>query len=118
MLLRAIENKSFFPVGADKEVTSNFQVIAGTNKDLTEAVRTGHFREDLLARINLWTYPLPALKDRREDIEPNVDYEMDRYSQKNGERVRFNKEAKTLIWTLLCHRKRSGKVTFGIWALR
>jgi transcriptional regulatory protein RtcR len=62
MLLRAIEEKIFFRLGSDKETQSDFQLIAGTNKDLREAVRTGRFRDDLLARINHWTFKLPASK--------------------------------------------------------
>ena len=60
MLLRAIEEKKFLPVGADKEASSDFQLIAGTNRELTRAVEEGRFREDLLARINLWTFCLPV----------------------------------------------------------
>src|SRR5205814_9346470 len=54
MLLRAVEDKAFLPVGTDREVQSDFQLVAGTNRDLGQAVRTGRFRDDLLARINLW----------------------------------------------------------------
>ena len=97
MLLHAIENKEFHPVGSDRTLKSNFQLIAGTNRDLKQQVAKGMFREDLLARINLWSYKLPALKDRREDIPGNIDYEMDLFAQKTGERVRFNKEAKRLF---------------------
>ena len=61
MLLRAVEEKRFLPVGSDKEVDSDFQLIAGTNRDLGLAVRSGRFREDLLARLNLWTFRLPGL---------------------------------------------------------
>ena len=60
MLLRALEEKRFLPVGSDKESHSDFQLIAGTNRDLPLAVAEGQFREDLLARINLWTFQLPA----------------------------------------------------------
>tara|TARA_Y100001934_G_C12283171_1_gene740998 strand:- start:552 stop:1520 length:969 start_codon:yes stop_codon:yes gene_type:complete len=94
MLLHAIENKTFHPVGSDRTVSSDFQLIAGTNKDLKSEVESGHFREDLLARINLWTYELPALKDRREDISANIDYEVSLYEQKTGQRIQFNKEAR------------------------
>jgi len=94
MLLHAIENKTFHPVGSDTPVASDFQLIAGTNRDLHQEIQKGTFREDLLARINLWTYQLPALKDRKEDIPVNVDYEIDLFAQKTGYRVQFNKEAK------------------------
>ena len=94
MILRAIEDKRFLPVGADKEASSEFQLIAGTNRDLGEAVAAGGFRDDLYARLNLWTFTLPGLADRREDIEPNLDYELDRFAEREGDRASFNKEAR------------------------
>lgn len=94
MILRAIEDKRFLPVGADSEVASDFQLIAGTNRNLAEAVAQGRFRDDLYARLNLWTFTLPGLADRREDIEPNLDYELDRYAEREGSRIAFNKEAR------------------------
>ncbi len=94
MLLKALEEKKFLPLGADKPVKSNFQLIAGTNRDLKELVRSGLFREDLLTRINLWTFHLPALKDRVEDIEVNIEYELHKYGEEYGKRITFNKEAR------------------------
>jgi transcriptional regulatory protein RtcR len=94
MLLKAIEEKKFFPVGGDREVESDFQLIAGTNRDLRDEVAAGRFREDLFARINLWTYQLPSLAERAEDIEPNLDYSLAQFSKENGQMVRINKEAK------------------------
>jgi transcriptional regulatory protein RtcR len=55
MLLKAVEDKRFLPVGSDNEVHSDFQLIAGTNRDLAQDVVAGRFREDLYARIKLWT---------------------------------------------------------------
>jgi transcriptional regulatory protein RtcR len=94
MLLRTLEEKTFLPLGSDDEARSDFQLIAGTNRDLFAAVRQGRFREDLLARINLWTFSLPGLKNRSEDIEPNLDFELDRFAEKAGRRVTFSKEAR------------------------
>jgi len=94
MILRAVEEKRFLPVGSDKESSSDFQLIAGTNQDLSDDVQDGTFREDLLARLNLWTFSLPGLKDRREDIEPNLDFELARFTRENGDRITFNKEAR------------------------
>lgn len=94
MLLRAIEEKRFLPLGSDQESTSDFRLIAGTNRDLAAAVRSGAFRHDLLARINLWTFKLPGLADRPEDIAPNLDYELERASERIGRRVTMNKEAR------------------------
>ncbi|SDK76305.1 RNA repair transcriptional activator RtcR [Microbulbifer yueqingensis] len=94
MLLRAIEDKRFIPFGSDHEASSDFQLIAGTNKDLAQKAREGSFRADLLARIDLWTYELPSLRDRIEDLEPNVDYELESFSNKAGHLVSFNKAAR------------------------
>lgn len=94
MLLKAVEEKRFFPMGGDKEVRSDFQLIAGTNRDLRAEVARGVFREDLFARINLWTYELPGLAKRTEDLEPNLDYLLAQLSTETGQLARFNKEAK------------------------
>jgi transcriptional regulatory protein RtcR len=94
MLLRALEDKTFLPLGADKETRSDFQLIAGTNCDLQERVEDQTFRDDLLARINLWTFHLPGLRERTEDIEPNLQYELDQFAQRMGVQVTFNKEAR------------------------
>ncbi|MBB5350442.1 transcriptional regulatory protein RtcR [Haloferula luteola] len=94
MLLRALEDKTFLPVGSDKPVKSDFQLIAGTNRDLRQAVVEGRFREDLLARIHLWTFALPPLCERREDLAPNLDYELLRYAETEGRQASFNQEAR------------------------
>lgn len=94
MLLRALEDKRFLPLGSDREVQSDFQLIAGTNRDLGERVQAGHFRADLLARIDLWTYSLPPLAERPEDIAPNLEYELERFAARERTRVTFNHEAR------------------------
>jgi transcriptional regulatory protein RtcR len=94
MLLKAVEEKRFFPLGSDREVSSDFQLMAGTNRDLRVDVFQGRFREDLFARINLWAYTLPGLAQRPEDIEPNVDHLLARFAAESSRAVRFNAEAK------------------------
>ena len=94
MMLRAVEDKRFMPVGSDREVESDFQLIAGTNRDLARAVHDGRFREDLLARLNMWTFALPGLRERHEDIAPNLEFELSRYATAHNESVTFNKEAR------------------------
>ncbi len=94
MLLRAIEDRTFLPMGADVPVLSDFQLIAGTNRELQPAVHSGRFRDDLLARINLWTFAMPALAERREDLEPNLDFELERFARESGKRVTISSEAR------------------------
>ena len=94
MLLRALEEKTFIPVGADVTESSDFQLICGTNRNLYERVNQKKFRADLLARIDMWRYTLPPLRERREDIEANLDYEIARCEDTLSQRVAFNKEAR------------------------
>src|SRR6185369_6892653 len=67
-LLRALETGSFFRVGGTRPRRVDVRIVAATNRDLAEAMRTGEFRQDLFYRINTITVPLPPLRDRREDI--------------------------------------------------
>jgi transcriptional regulatory protein RtcR len=94
MLLRALEERRFLPVGSDREVTSEFQLIAGTNRSLPSLIREGRFRDDLLARIDLWTFELPGLAGRPEDLEPNLDYELEELARTLGHRVTMSREAR------------------------
>lgn len=94
MLLKAVEEKRFYPLGADQEVESDFQLVAGTNRDLRVEVAAGRFRDDLFARINLWTYELPGLAERGEDIEPNIEHLLQLHARETGHAARFNVEAR------------------------
>ena len=94
MLLRAIEDKTFTPMGADQERQSDFQLLCGTNADLFVAAREGRFRDDLLARLNLWTFRLPSLRERLEDLAPNLDRETEKIGRVLGTDVSWSKEAR------------------------
>jgi transcriptional regulatory protein RtcR len=100
MLLRAVEDGTFFPVGADTPQRCAFQLIAGTNAPLRERARQGLFRRDLLARIDLWTFQLPGLAERPEDLEPNLDHELRRESERAGKLISLNREARERFVTL------------------
>ena len=67
-LLRAIETKRFFPVGAAREVSSDVHIIAATNRDPVEAVASGRLRADLYYRLAGVLISIPPLRERREDI--------------------------------------------------
>ncbi|WP_411891423.1 RNA repair transcriptional activator RtcR [Yoonia sp. SDW83-1] len=95
MILHAIETGKYFPLGSDYEVTSRFHLIAGAGRDLAAQVAKGRFRADLFARLNLWTFALPALRDRPEDIAPNLEYELARVEKLLGTQVSFNADAFT-----------------------
>ena len=93
MILHAVESGKYFPLGSDYEVTSRFHLIAGAGRDLAGLVAQGKFRADLFARLNLWTFRLPALRDRPEDIAPNLEYEFEKVGKMLGNQVAFNADA-------------------------
>jgi transcriptional regulatory protein RtcR len=94
MLLVALEEKRFRPVGSDREVASDFLLLAGSHKDLGAEVARGRFREDLLARLQLWTFVLPGLAERPSDLEPNLEYELERLRGREGRQVSITREAR------------------------
>jgi DNA-binding NtrC family response regulator len=73
-LLRVLEDGHYRRLGSTQERHANVRVLAATNKPLEDEVKAGRFREDLFFRVNVITIPLPALKDRREDIPLLIDH--------------------------------------------
>jgi DNA-binding NtrC family response regulator len=69
-LLRVLETYRFTRVGASKEREADVRIIAATNRDLLDLVEANQFREDLYYRLNVFTIPLPPLRERIEDIVP------------------------------------------------
>ena len=94
MLLTALEEKRFRPVGSDREVESDFLLLAGSHKDLSQEVAAGRFREDLLARIRLWHFVLPGLAQRPLDLEPNLDFELERLRHQESRQISMTREAR------------------------
>lgn len=76
--LRVLQERTFRPVGDTREQTSNFRLIAATNRDLDEMVEKGEFRSDLLFRIKTMRIHLPPLSQRPEDIRPLAQYRVKR----------------------------------------
>ncbi|HYN74476.1 MAG TPA: sigma-54 dependent transcriptional regulator [Candidatus Methanoperedens sp.] len=73
-LLRFIENKVFRRVGGHRDISVDVRIVAATNRNLDELVRTGQFREDLFFRLNVIPIRIPPLRERREDILPLADH--------------------------------------------
>ena len=82
-LLRALEQGSFYRVGGTQKVEVNVRLVAATNRDLQAAVQQGHFRDDLLYRINTITIELPPLRDRAVDIPLLADHFLHRFGGAN-----------------------------------
>ena len=86
-LLRAVESGELLPVGADRPVRAEFRLIAATNQDLEAAVADGRFRGDLYYRLNVFQIPVPALRDRRDDVPLLVAHFVERHSRTTGRRA-------------------------------
>jgi len=97
-LLRVIQEKDFIAVGTTRPRKVDVRFVAATNKNLENEVRDGRFREDLYYRLNVITIHLPALRERREDIEPLARHFLEVYSAKMKKEVRdFEEEALAML---------------------
>ncbi|AQX85610.1 sigma-54-dependent Fis family transcriptional regulator [Elizabethkingia bruuniana] len=81
-LLRVLETGEFIKMGETKVSTSNFRLIAATNRTLLEEVKQGNFREDLYFRLNVFEIHLPALRERKEDLKILAKNFIDVFSKK------------------------------------
>ena len=73
-LLRVLQERTVTPLGSHKEIAVDVRVIAATNRDLSELVRAGKFREDLYFRLNVVSLKTIPLKDRLEDLGDLADH--------------------------------------------
>jgi two-component system, response regulator FlrC len=83
-LLRAIQEREIDRVGGTQPIKIDIRLIATSNRDLEEAVRTGEFREDLYFRLNVVTLRIPSLRERPRDIEPLAEHFIKKYAESNG----------------------------------
>lgn len=83
-LLRVLENHQIERVGSNVSIDVNFRVISATNKPLSDMVKEGSFRGDLMYRINTFEIDIPPPRERREDIPTFVNYFTRRYVAKTG----------------------------------
>lgn len=80
-LLRVLQEGSFTPVGSTEAKKANVRVLAATNKNLVEMVKTNDFREDLYYRLNVINIAVPALRERKEDIPILSEHFLEKYSK-------------------------------------
>lgn len=97
-LLRVIETQKFQRVGGTRDITVNVRIISATNKDLTEEIKKGNFREDLYYRLNVVPIYISPLRERKEDIPELVNYFMDEFSREKGwRRKKISNEAMQIL---------------------
>ena len=97
-LLRVLQEREFERVGGSQTVSVDVRILAATNRDLSQAVTDGTFRQDLFYRLNVFPIRVPALRERVDDIPLLVEYLIDRYAQKTGKKIRnINKETLDLF---------------------
>jgi DNA-binding NtrC family response regulator len=99
-LLRVLEDQVIRRVGGIRDMQVDVRVIAASNRDLEKAVRENAFRQDLYYRLAIIAIFIPPLRERKEDIQPLVDYFIDRYNRKFKKSVRgITDETRRLLLT-------------------
>ena len=94
LLLRALQEKRYRPVGGKEEVKADIRLVAATNEDLEKAISEGRFREDLFHRLNEFPLYVPLLAECPEDIVPLAEFMLDAANRELGRDVRgFDREA-------------------------
>jgi len=97
-LLRVLQEREFVRVGGTKTIKADLRVVAATNRDLEEAVRERSFREDLYYRLNIISFAMPPLRERREDIPLLATYFAAEYSKRAKRKpVRVSAEARSYL---------------------
>ncbi|MCL4799337.1 MAG: sigma 54-interacting transcriptional regulator [Burkholderiales bacterium] len=97
-LLRALQDREVRPVGSTQSVPVDVRIVSATHRDLDAQVRSGAFREDLYYRLNVVSFRLPALADRREDVVPLANHFLGEVARRYGKDVRaFAPEALELL---------------------
>ncbi|MBI3803232.1 MAG: sigma 54-interacting transcriptional regulator [Nitrospirae bacterium] len=86
-VLRVLQEQEFERVGGTKMIHVDVRIIAATNKDLTEAVGAGGFREDLYYRIRVFPIRVPSLRERKDDIFPLIKHFMAKFSRETGKQI-------------------------------
>jgi hypothetical protein len=92
-LLRALQEHEVKPVGSTERRHINVRIIAATNRDLEEAIRTGAFRQDLYFRLNVVQMKLPALRERKSDIPLLVTSFLEKFAGRHGTTRTISDEA-------------------------
>ncbi|MDX2439954.1 MAG: sigma-54 dependent transcriptional regulator [Desulfobacterales bacterium] len=93
-LLRVLEDRVFYRVGGTQPIEADFRVIAATNRNLEAAIKNEIFREDLYYRLNVITFQMPPLRDRKEDIPLLAEHFLRRFSQETNKPVdKISREA-------------------------
>ena len=83
-LLDALENESFVRVGGSERVPLSAQIVASTDHDLREDIRTGRFRDDLYYRLNVVPLDVPALRERSADVPELLNYYVELFNSQEG----------------------------------
>lgn len=86
-ILRVLQERLFTPVGSNREIQSNVRVIAATNRPLEEMIKAGTFREDLFYRLNVVPIFLPALAERKDDIDRLIHIFIRKFNEAHRRRV-------------------------------
>jgi len=97
-LLTFLDNGVYRPIGSPREYSSNVRIVTATNRNITELVENGQFREELYYRLNVMTIQMPTLYERRDDLTILLEYFISSYSQAEGcKKIELSPEAINIL---------------------
>lgn len=105
-VLRVIQEREIERVGGNEVIKVDVRILAATNKDLNEEIKSGRFREDLFYRLNVVPIHIPPLRERKDDIELLVNHFIEDLNEKSGKSITFSRS----IFHVLANRKWPGNV--------
>ena len=136
-LLRVLETKEFHRLGGTTEIEVDFRTIAASNRDLSQAIEKGEFRQDFFYRLNVISLHIPPLRERRDDIPLLADHFLERYRRETNKDIdTIAKEAMAILreydWpgnvrelenaieraVVICKRRRLGPEEFAFLTLQ
>lgn len=93
-LLRVLQEKEFYMVGSKRQQKVNVRIVAATNVNLLQLVKSGKFREDLYYRLNIIAIDLPPLREREQDVDLLTDFFISKYAAEQGKTVSLSPKAR------------------------
>ena len=87
--LRVLQEKQLYKIGSEKSIDIDVRIIAATNKNLSDEVKSGKFREDLFYRLNVVNIEIPPLRERREDIQTLAEVFLTEFAMEYNKKLKY-----------------------------
>jgi two-component system response regulator AtoC len=96
-LLRVLEERNFYRIGGKNPINIDVMILAASNRNIANLVKTGKFREDLFFRLNVINIWIPPLRDRKDDIRPLALFFLEKFNKERKKNLRFSEKSLLLL---------------------